>query len=517
MSEQCGIKLAGRHRPSGLTRRPRKRQHPRLVFGAASLTSSLGAPPPLQPCAATLCGRRSELEHDDSVDESDDEKCALCGSAEDDPGRNDILLCDACGGGFHTRCLQPPLGAVPPGDWFCAGCARKRRKSAVYQARARAERKSRGGPNGRRPKQQNGWLIDMHGEITGACYACKVIADAKAAGATAQHRGARPHAAHVCGREQAAATVAQWAQHEQHDWYECGSGEGVAPLEDRRCGVGNRAPADSPQPLAPRAPSADVVIVLAKAQERGRYIVAVSRPRDDLAYGRREWKLFSWPRSAVHERQLAELERHGELWASHVGPLTCDVRGPGGLLHTCDAATGVDADADTHTNANADANADAAPPAADTALPAAAAAPPAAADAAPPAADNDNLRPGRREIHHGRFGLFSRLLISSFIGGGLANTDCGNALHYRVKSYMDREQARSAASEAAAEKGHPAAGLLVAHEQAENDGRTNESGDTGYESQRFETHKELSFEREEALLVQMFESLGRGAMLPLYC
>ena len=82
---------------------------------------------------------------------------------------------------------------------------------------------------------------------------------------------------------------------------------------------------------------------------------------------------------------------------------------------------------------------------------------------------------------------------------------------------MDREQARSAASEAAAEKGHPAAGLLVAHEQAENDGRTNESGDTGYESQRFETHKELSFEREEALLVQMFESLGRGAMLPLYC
>ena len=101
--------------------------------------------------------------------------CTVCGSGEDEPGRNDILLCDACGGGFHTRCLQPPLDAVPPGDWFCAGCARQRRKSAVYQARARAERKSRGGPNGRRPKQQNGWLIDMHGEITGACYACKVL------------------------------------------------------------------------------------------------------------------------------------------------------------------------------------------------------------------------------------------------------------------------------------------------------------------------------------------------------
>jgi len=48
--------------------------------------------------------------------------CAACGSAEDEPGSNDILLCDACDAGYHMRCLQPPLEAVPPGDWFCTQC-----------------------------------------------------------------------------------------------------------------------------------------------------------------------------------------------------------------------------------------------------------------------------------------------------------------------------------------------------------------------------------------------------------
>jgi len=50
--------------------------------------------------------------------------CATCGSTEDAPGSNDILLCDACDAGYHMRCLQPPLEAVPEGDWFCPRCAR---------------------------------------------------------------------------------------------------------------------------------------------------------------------------------------------------------------------------------------------------------------------------------------------------------------------------------------------------------------------------------------------------------
>ena len=126
----------------------------------------------------------------------------------------------------------------------------------------------------------------------------------------------------VCGRElQTAAASSQWAQHEQHDWYECGGGEGAAPLFERGsssrawrgAGAGGyRPPMDLPQPLAPHLPSADVVIVLAKARERDRYIVAVSRPFD---FGRREWKLHSWPLSAVYQPLRDELERHSDQWA----------------------------------------------------------------------------------------------------------------------------------------------------------------------------------------------------------
>ena len=68
---------------------------------------------------------------DDDSDSSEEvTACTVCGSAEDEPGRNDILLCDACDAGYHMRCLQPPLEAVPPGDWFCAQCAARGGMSA---------------------------------------------------------------------------------------------------------------------------------------------------------------------------------------------------------------------------------------------------------------------------------------------------------------------------------------------------------------------------------------------------
>jgi hypothetical protein len=45
--------------------------------------------------------------------------CVSCGS----PERGDVmLLCDACGSGHHTFCLDPPLSAVPPGTWVCPRC-----------------------------------------------------------------------------------------------------------------------------------------------------------------------------------------------------------------------------------------------------------------------------------------------------------------------------------------------------------------------------------------------------------
>ena len=198
-------------------------------------------------------------------------------------------------------------------------------------------------------------------------------------------RGRALGAPQVCGqrRLQTSAPSARWAEHQQHDWYECGGGEGAATLQVdwRQCARGNQAPTDRPQPLAPRLPSADVVIVLAKARERGRCIVAVSRPFD---FGRREWKLHSWPLSAVQQRLRDELERHNDQWArlGSKGGLSYF-----GFPHTCkpaDRAPTAAADA-AEPPADADADAD------DTAVP---------------------------QISHDRFGLFSRLLISAFLGAG---------------------------------------------------------------------------------------------------
>lgn len=35
---------------------------------------------------------------------------------------NKMLLCDGCDGGYHLFCLEPPLKAVPEGDWYCEAC-----------------------------------------------------------------------------------------------------------------------------------------------------------------------------------------------------------------------------------------------------------------------------------------------------------------------------------------------------------------------------------------------------------
>ena len=52
--------------------------------------------------------------------QGDDIACEECGDTAD--GAN-MLLCDGCDLGYHTRCLSPPLTAVPAGAWHCAACA----------------------------------------------------------------------------------------------------------------------------------------------------------------------------------------------------------------------------------------------------------------------------------------------------------------------------------------------------------------------------------------------------------
>eukprot|EP00983_Pelagomonas_calceolata_P013481 431329-Pelagomonas_calceolata.AAC.5 len=33
-----------------------------------------------------------------------------------------MQLCDGCGTGWHTMCLQHPLQSIPRGDWLCPRC-----------------------------------------------------------------------------------------------------------------------------------------------------------------------------------------------------------------------------------------------------------------------------------------------------------------------------------------------------------------------------------------------------------
>ena len=56
---------------------------------------------------------------DDSDDDDDELHCELCHGKGDEA---QMLLCDDCNKGFHTFCLQPPLSAIPAGDWWCRSC-----------------------------------------------------------------------------------------------------------------------------------------------------------------------------------------------------------------------------------------------------------------------------------------------------------------------------------------------------------------------------------------------------------
>lgn len=48
--------------------------------------------------------------------------CGICGSTDEEGEHNTMILCDVCDKSYHLRCLQPPLKAVPEGDWTCQSC-----------------------------------------------------------------------------------------------------------------------------------------------------------------------------------------------------------------------------------------------------------------------------------------------------------------------------------------------------------------------------------------------------------
>ena len=57
------------------------------------------------------------------------EECMMCGET----GKEVMIECDACLGGFHLGCLLPPLGDVPEGDWSCSTCEALARGENVSQ------------------------------------------------------------------------------------------------------------------------------------------------------------------------------------------------------------------------------------------------------------------------------------------------------------------------------------------------------------------------------------------------
>ncbi|KAL3718635.1 hypothetical protein ACJRO7_003716 [Eucalyptus globulus] len=64
--------------------------------------------------------RREDASSEDEDPEV--EECRICFKA----GRAVMIECDVCLGGFHLKCLTPPLKEVPEGEWNCGFCeARK--------------------------------------------------------------------------------------------------------------------------------------------------------------------------------------------------------------------------------------------------------------------------------------------------------------------------------------------------------------------------------------------------------
>ncbi|KAL6997709.1 Origin of replication complex subunit 1B [Sarracenia purpurea var. burkii] len=60
--------------------------------------------------------RREEASSDDEDPEV--EECRVCYKV----GKAVMIECDYCLGGFHLKCLKPPLKEVPEGDWICGFC-----------------------------------------------------------------------------------------------------------------------------------------------------------------------------------------------------------------------------------------------------------------------------------------------------------------------------------------------------------------------------------------------------------
>ncbi|CCM06448.1 uncharacterized protein FIBRA_08712 [Fibroporia radiculosa] len=95
----------GRSGSSKTRRNPRQSSHEQSALARkASINEGVpGAP-----------GHKNETK-----DPSVEPHCEIC--LKKDRGE-EMLLCDGCDCGFHMFCLDPPLAAIPKGQWFCHTC-----------------------------------------------------------------------------------------------------------------------------------------------------------------------------------------------------------------------------------------------------------------------------------------------------------------------------------------------------------------------------------------------------------
>ncbi|KAK4785850.1 hypothetical protein SAY86_002539 [Trapa natans] len=63
---------------------------------------------------------------DDTGSENEDPEVAYCRICFGSVGTDTMIECDGCLGGFHLKCLKPPLEEVPEGEWICEFCEAKK-------------------------------------------------------------------------------------------------------------------------------------------------------------------------------------------------------------------------------------------------------------------------------------------------------------------------------------------------------------------------------------------------------
>lgn len=99
---------------------------------------------------ANLLSRSEEIVTDDPLPSEDstgnDIRCLVCGSRD----REEVMLiCGnehgtvGCGIGMHIDCCDPPLEAVPAGDWFCPKCKESEPKTPVRNSKRRSSSKGK--------------------------------------------------------------------------------------------------------------------------------------------------------------------------------------------------------------------------------------------------------------------------------------------------------------------------------------------------------------------------------------